>query len=124
MRPGIRKLSLAGCSCSLRMTYLGYSTTQVFYGQQLHFSMTRWQGSDGDHELGKCKEFPRRLLSACVPVRGDWPDQAGRGGVRGGFVAPHRSLFRPCRRQGHRHGREKKVLGGTSSLQTTLWEAT
>ena len=42
----------------LRIVYLGYSTTQVFYGQQLHFSMTRWQGSDGDHESGKCKEFP------------------------------------------------------------------
>ncbi len=44
------------------MTYLGYSTTQVFYGQQSHFFMTRWQGSDGDHESGKCKEFLWRIL--------------------------------------------------------------
>ena len=34
----------------LGMTYPGYSTTQVFYGQQLNFPMTRWQGTDGDHE--------------------------------------------------------------------------
>ena len=39
------------------MVYRGYSTTQAFYGQQLHFPMARWQGSDGDHESVKCKEF-------------------------------------------------------------------
>jgi hypothetical protein len=51
----------------------------VFYGQQLHFSMTRWQGSDGDHESGKCKEFIWGKLLASVPVRGYSPNQPGSG---------------------------------------------
>jgi hypothetical protein len=61
------------------MVYLGYSTTQVFYGQQLHFSMTRWQGSDGDHESGKCKEFLRHLSPALVLVRGYTPNPSQSG---------------------------------------------
>jgi hypothetical protein len=40
----------------------------VFYGQQLHFFMTRWQGSDGAQVSAKCKEFPGQLLTMRVPV--------------------------------------------------------
>ena len=71
------------------MVYRGYSTTQVFYGQQSHFFMTRWQGSDGDHESGKCKEFIWGELLGFVPVRGYSPFQAGSGNS----IRVHARLF-------------------------------
>lgn len=35
----------------------GYSTTHMFYGQHLIFTLTRWQGKDRLYHSKKCKEF-------------------------------------------------------------------
>jgi hypothetical protein len=106
------------------MTYPGYSTTQVFYGQQLHFFMTRWQGSDGDHESGKCKEFLGQLFPASIPVRGYSSGHAGVGSddTRGKTMPPakargvqdmvrllHGGWLQWCNRRRYEPGKRKRV---------------
>jgi hypothetical protein len=34
----------------LSVAYFGYSTTQMFYGQQQDFALARQQGSERDHD--------------------------------------------------------------------------